>query len=140
MADDGGAKRLKTSEDGAANAELQRRNAELHSENEELRRENAQFRARLEGEHTVLPVVRVVTTTVDLSRVDTSIVTQISSFLGASLELFNLALTCKSFGWRQPTSTLNWSLAEEVSRQVVCSRATDDEMGCLPRYVGGTRT
>ena len=86
----------------------------------------------------VLPVV--VTTTVDLSRLDPSLVTQISSFLGTSRELLSLALTCKSFGWRQPTSTLNWSLVEEVSRQAVCSRATDDEMRCLPRYSSGSTT
>jgi len=85
-----------------------------------------------------LPVI--VTTAVDLSRVDTSIVIQISSFLGTSRELLNLALTCKSFGWRQPASTLNWSLVEEVARQAVCSNATDGEMSSLPQHVGGTTT
>ncbi|EJK65271.1 hypothetical protein THAOC_13889, partial [Thalassiosira oceanica] len=143
MADDDRAKRLKTSESSedcsvaiAEVAELQGRQiAELESENEILRLENAQFRGLLaKGDHTVLPVVRVVTATVDLSRVDTNIVTQISSFLGSSDELFNLALTCKSFGWRQPTSTLNWSLVEEVARQAVRSRATDAEMNSLPQY------
>ena len=78
--------------------------------------------------------------TVDLSCVDTGLVAHISSFLGTSHELLNLALTCKSFGWRHPTSALNWSLVEEVARQTLCSRATDDEMGCLPRYVSGTTT
>ena len=80
------------------------------------------------------------TVTVDLSRVDTSVVAHISSFLGTSLELRNLALTCKSFGWRLPTSTLNWSLVEEVARQAVCSRASDDEISRLPRYVSGKMT
>ncbi|EJK59992.1 hypothetical protein THAOC_19731, partial [Thalassiosira oceanica] len=144
MADDGNSmKRLKTSEDDRLIAELRRRNAELESENEQLRRrsrrdeleseivklrsdvarlssENAQLRGR--GKHEVLPVdfKVVVTSRVDLSRIDTSIVTQIASFVGNSRELLGLALTCKSFGWRQTASTLNWSLVEEVARQEVC--------------------
>jgi len=148
MANDGRVKRLKTCESSVAIAEVSercrlqgRRIAELESENRKLRLETAKLRSRLsEGDHEVLPVVRVVTTTVDLSRLDPSLVTQISSFLGTSRELLSLALTCKSFGWRQPTSTLNWSLVEEVSRQAVCSRATDDETGCLPQYSSGTTT
>ncbi|EJK73911.1 hypothetical protein THAOC_04443, partial [Thalassiosira oceanica] len=162
MADDCGAKRLKTSQDRVAIAEvaelrgrvaeLRRRLAELESENEQLRSDNAQLRRqrdrppevpegvrKLEGNHEVLPVV-IVPSTVDLSRVDSSIVAHITSFLGTPRELLYLALTCKSFGWRQPMSTLNWSLVEEVARQTVCSRATDAEMGCLPRYVSGTVT
>ncbi|EJK76371.1 hypothetical protein THAOC_01870 [Thalassiosira oceanica] len=154
MADDGRAKRLKPSQDGgvAEVTELRARVAELESENAKLRLENLQQaggiaalasdneqlsrRGQAEGNHDVLPV----TVTVDLSRVTTGIVTHISSFLASSRELLNLALTCKSFGWRQPMSTLNWSLVEEVARQAVFSRATDDEMGCLPRYVSGTAT
>ena len=127
MAEYGGVKRPKTSRDGVTCAELQRRNAELESENEKLRGR---------WDHAVLPV----TTTVDLSRLDQSLVIQIFSFLGTSRELLSLALTCKSFGWRQPMSTLNWSLVEEVSRQAVCSRANGDEMRLLPRYVSGTTT
>ena len=81
------------------------------------------------------------TVTVDLSRVDTSVVAHISSFLGTSLELRNLALTCKSFGWRLPTSTLNWSLVEEVARQVVSSgRNTVGARVTLSPYVRGTTT
>ncbi|EJK49272.1 hypothetical protein THAOC_31875 [Thalassiosira oceanica] len=136
MADGGGEKILKTAEDGGQGgvvtaeeaAQLRRRIAELESEIERLRR-----RGQGEGNHGVLPVV--VATTVDLSRVDTSIFSHVTSFLGTSRELLNLALTCKAFGWRQPVSTLNWSLVEEVARQTVCSRATDDEMSCLPQYV-----
>ena len=82
----------------------------------------------------------VVTTKVDLSRVDTGLVTHISSFLVTPRELLNLALTCKAFGWRRPTSTLNCSLVEEVARQAVSSRATDAEMSILPRYASGTTT
>ncbi|EJK62310.1 hypothetical protein THAOC_17083 [Thalassiosira oceanica] len=162
MADDGRAKRLKPSEDGgavifererriaeleseiaqlrirtlAANQEvtqLRGRNAELKSENDRLRR-----RGQAEGNHDVLPVV--MTATVDLSCIDSGVIAQISSFLGTARELLNLALTCKSFGWRRTMSTLNWSLIEEVARQAVCSRATDDEMGCLPQYFRGTAT
>ena len=134
---------MKSSEDGSVNdevAELRRRNAELESEMEMLRRHGR----REEGNHEGLPVVVivevVVTTAVDLSRIDSSIVTHISSFLGTSRELLNLALTCKCFGLRVPTSTLNWSLVEEVARQAVCSRATDAEMSSLPQYASGATT
>ena len=102
MADDGGGKRPKSSGDGLVNTELRRRIAELESENEQLRQlrgsytdlesENEELRRRvhqLEGNHEVLPVV--VAATVDLSRLDTSIVAQISSFLGTSRELLNRA-------------------------------------------------
>ncbi|EJK76457.1 hypothetical protein THAOC_01780 [Thalassiosira oceanica] len=185
MADDGRAKRLKSSQDGGVvhvtDAELRGRVAELASENEKLRQENrqhaggiaeleseiaklrqenAQLRRRaggiaaLESEnehlrrraqqqggiHEVLPVIVATTVTVDLSRVDTSIVSHVTSFLGTARELLNLALACKSFGWRQPVSTLNWSLVEEVARQAVSSMSTDAEMSSLPRYVRGTAT
>ncbi|EJK45991.1 hypothetical protein THAOC_35368 [Thalassiosira oceanica] len=150
MADDGGAKRLKkTSQDGVAIAEvtelrrrveeLRIRNAELESENERLRSDQ-RGRRREEGNHEVLPAVMTVTVTVDLSRVDTDLITHITSFLGTPRELLDLALTCKSFGWRQPATAFNWSLVEEVARQTVFSRATDAEMGCLPRYVRGVAT
>ncbi|EJK47890.1 hypothetical protein THAOC_33358, partial [Thalassiosira oceanica] len=140
MADDGRAKRLKTSEEGVAVAEvaeLRRRNAVLESEIAQLRRGG-----RREGYHEVLTVVTevVVTTTVDLSRLDTSLVNQISSFLGTARELLNLALTCKCFGQPTHATALNWSLMEEVARQSVCSRATDAEMGFLPRYASGATT
>ena len=150
MTDDGGAKRLKTSQDGLAIAisgrddELLRRNAELQYEIQQLRSENARLRQpgrRLEEvRHEVLPAVVKMVVTVDLSRVDAGLVTHITSFLGTARELLNLTLTCKSFELRRPTSSLNWSLVEEVARQAVCSRATDDEMGRLPPYVSGTRT
>ena len=116
-------------------AELQGRITELESEIEQLRR-----RGRDAGNHEMLPVVVATTVTVDLSHAHSSIVAQISSFLGTSNELLNLGLTCKSFGWRQPTSTLNMSLVEEVARQTVCSGATAAEMDSLPRYASGTTT
>ncbi|EJK51083.1 hypothetical protein THAOC_29781 [Thalassiosira oceanica] len=182
MADDGRAKRLKSSQDGGVDevAELRLRGrvavseneklrlenrqqaggiAELESEIAKLRQENAQLRRRAggianleseneplrrrgqaEGSHEVLPVIVATMVTVDLSRVDTSIVSHVTSFLGTARELLNLALTCKSFGWHQPVSTPNWSLVEEVARQTVCSRATGDEMGCLPQYIRGAAT
>ncbi|EJK56026.1 hypothetical protein THAOC_24156, partial [Thalassiosira oceanica] len=91
------AKRLKSSGDAEVVAELRGRIAELESavrnkevalrgriaelesENEQLHRRGR----REEGSHEVLPVVVevFVTTAVDLSRVNTSIVTLISSFL-----------------------------------------------------------
>ncbi|EJK56657.1 hypothetical protein THAOC_23415, partial [Thalassiosira oceanica] len=126
-----------TSEDCDANAELRRRNAELESEIGKLRLENAQLRRPEASDHEVLPVAVATVVMVDLSRVDASIVSHVTSFLGTARELLNLALTCKSFGWHQPVSTLNWSLVEEVAWRTVCSRATGDEMGCLPQYVRG---
>ena len=117
--------RPKMSSDGVVvAAELRGRNARSE---DLLEAENALRR----GGHEALSVV--VTATVDLSRVDTSLVAHISSFFGTSHDLINLALTCKSFGWRH--FTWNWSLVEEVARQAVCSRATDGEMDCLPQYV-----
>ena len=147
MADDDRAKRLKSSHSDVAEvAELRGRVAELESEITKLRSEIAWLRQlgrrQEEGSHEVLPVVTkvIVSTAIDLSRLDTGLVARISSFLVTPRELLNLTLTCKSFGWRQPTSTLNWSLMEEVSRQAVCSRATDAEMRHLPSYVSGTTT
>ena len=65
--------------------------------------------------------------TVDLSRIDSSLVAQIASFVGTARELLNLALTCKSFGGRPPGWALDWSLAEEVAREAVCSGRNDTE-------------
>ena len=132
MAEDGRAKRLKSSEDDVVLAQRERRIAELESENAQLRRRVQQQ----EGSHEVLPLVVTTTVTVDLSRIDSSIVIQIASFLDTSRELLNLGLTCKSFGWRQPALTL--SLVEEVARQAVRARATGAEMDSLPQYVTGT--
>ncbi|EJK49496.1 hypothetical protein THAOC_31625, partial [Thalassiosira oceanica] len=152
MADDGNSTKrpnAKTAEDDRIIAELRRRNAELESEIEqrrgrqdELESEIEKLRSyrrrggRREGDHEVLPVVTevIVNTAVDLSRLDTSLVNQVSSFLGTARELLNLALTCKSFGRPDPETALNWSLVEEVARQIVRSRATDAEMSILPRY------
>ena len=82
----------------------------------------------------MLPVAVVAVATVNLSRIDSSIVAQITSFVGTPHELLNLALTCKSFGQPASTTTLSLSLVEEVARQAVCSRTTDAEMSCLPWY------
>ena len=80
---------------------------------------------------------------VNFSRLDTSLVTHIVSFVGTSRELINLALTCKSFGWNQPRlSGLEWSLTEEVARQAVQSGRNDIEGAriTLPQYTRGTTT
>ncbi|EJK47919.1 hypothetical protein THAOC_33325, partial [Thalassiosira oceanica] len=78
----------------------------------------------------------------DLSRLDSDLITQVASFVGTSRELLDLALTCKSFGWQQPGSALNWSLAEEVARQAVCSAQHDIEgvRITLPQYARGRTT
>jgi len=156
MADDGSEKKPKTAtEDGVVDpSERGARRpdplwlyflscasaADMRGENQRLRSENEQLHGRTwQLNHEVLPVVVIhATVVVDLSRVDTSIVAHIASFLGESLELLNLALTCKSFGWRQPASSLNLSLVEGVACRAVCSRATDAEMSSLPAYTSGT--
>ncbi|EJK57514.1 hypothetical protein THAOC_22433 [Thalassiosira oceanica] len=141
MADDGSEKKPKTVSIKDTD-DMHPRVPQLESEVQRLRSEIEQLRGRirqLEGNHEVLPVV-VVPATVDLSRVDTSIVAHVASFLGESPELLNLALTCKSFGWRQPSSTLNLSLVEEVASRAARSRATDAEMSSLPAYTSGTAT
>mmetsp|Transcript_15669 Transcript_15669/g.35866 ORF Transcript_15669/g.35866 Transcript_15669/m.35866 type:complete len:714 (+) Transcript_15669:255-2396(+) len=81
-------------------------------------------------------------TTVDLSRLDVSLVTQILSYLGTSLELRNLALTCRAFRWQQPATGQDLSLVEEVARRVVCSGRNDVEGAriTLSPYVRGTTT
>ena len=147
MADDGSSKRMKSYGDEATIAEvaeLRRRNAELEAEIERLRSKIAEpLRGhRREGHHEVLPVVTevAVATAVDLSRVDAGLVARIASFLGTARELLSMALTCKSFGRPASATALNWSLVEEVARQTVCSRATDDETCRLPQYVSGTAT
>ena len=76
----------------------------------------------------------------DGATVSAILVAYISSFLGTSQELISLGLTCRSFGWRQSASTLNWSFVEEVARQALCSRATAAEMDSLPQYLSGTTT
>ena len=149
MADDQSSKRPRidpgpSGESGCDESEIHA----LRSENARLRQqllcadaENARLiRQQLQGSHETPPVVAL--TTVDLSRLDPSLVTQIMSFLGTSLELRNLALTCGSFGWRQTASGLDWSLVEEVARQVVCSGRNDIDGARITRspYVRGTTT
>ena len=88
----------------------------------------------------MLPVV-VPTPSVDLSRLDTGLVALIASFVGTSRGLINLALTCKSFGRRQPGSGLDWSLAEEAARQAAAYTMQNDIEGVRiipPQYISGT--
>ncbi|EJK51284.1 hypothetical protein THAOC_29557, partial [Thalassiosira oceanica] len=136
MADDRSSKRPRTasgaSEESACGDESETH--ALRSENARLREqllrsdaEVARLRQqlqRLQGSHEALPD-DAPAPTIDLSRVDTSLATHIVSFLGTSLELRNLTLTCKAFGWQQPVTGLDLSLAEEVARQVVCSGRND---------------
>ncbi|EJK48016.1 hypothetical protein THAOC_33224, partial [Thalassiosira oceanica] len=134
------------------------------SETHALRSENARLREqllrsdaevarlrqqlqRLQESHAALPddvpawTARTAPT-VDLSRIDTSLVAHIVSFLGTSLELRNLALTCRAFGWQQPATGPDLSLAEEVARQVVRSGKNDVEgvRITLSPYVRSTTT
>ncbi|EJK59108.1 hypothetical protein THAOC_20712 [Thalassiosira oceanica] len=122
---DGGGKRLTTTEDVVVMAE-------------ELLRGGADCRARIR--ERAASSARARKREPRVAACCCYCVRNVTSFLGTSRELLNLALTCKSFGWRQPLSTLNLSLVEEVARQTVCSGATDEEIGCLPQYVRGMAT
>ena len=130
------------SENHALRSEVARLRQQLVSADDENRRLRGQL-DRLQGNHEVLPVViPPPTPTVDLSRLDTTLVLHIASFVGTTLELLNLALTCKSFGWQQLATGQDWSLVEEVARQVVCSGKNDVEGARinLSPYVRGTTT
>ncbi|EJK50836.1 hypothetical protein THAOC_30060 [Thalassiosira oceanica] len=150
MADDRSSKRPRTTSGASEKSTCDdARIVALESENHALRQqilrsdaENGRLRQQLQcqGDHEVLPVVTI-RPTVDLSRLDTGLVTHIVSFLGTSFELHNLALTCKSFGWQQPATGLDLSLVEEVARQVVCSGRNDvDGARTLSPCVRGTTT
>lgn len=138
--------------DASDDARIEALEAEIHA----LRSEVAPLRQQLLGSnvevmrlrlqlqqfqmnHEALPVSTLTTTVVNLSRVDTNIIAQISSFVGTSRELLNLALTCKSFGWQQPASPPKWSIAEEVARQTVRSGQNDIDgvRITLPQYAKG---
>ena len=153
MADDQSSKRRKTNSEASGDS-----TCDDESEIQALRSENARLRQQLlgadtevtrlrqrlgyfEGCHDVLPVVKQ-TPTVDLSRLDKGLVTHIVSFLGTSLDLRNLALTCKAFGWHQPAFGQDLSLVEEVARQVVCSGRNDVDGAriTLSPYARGTTT
>ena len=139
MAYDQSNKRPKSADDARDS-----RNDGLESEIHALRSENARLRLklqRLEGHHDVLPVVAQ-SPTVDLSRFDTGLVSQIPSFVGTSRELLNLALTCKSFGSQQPATGLDGSLVERVARHAVCSGRNDIDgvRISLPQYARGRTT
>ncbi|EJK75276.1 hypothetical protein THAOC_03005 [Thalassiosira oceanica] len=150
MADDRSSKRPRTafgaSEESACGDEsethaLRSENARLLLRSDaEVARLRQQLQ-RLQGSHEALPVVPSLS--VDLSRIDTSLVTHIVSFLGTSLELRNLALTCKAFGWQQQQPAgLDLSLVEEVAQQVACSGRNGNEGAriTLSPYVRGTTT
>jgi len=139
------------------NDDLAARNETLNVRNDELKSKVEELAARIdelessilesenrvlrgEGKHgdSLLPVVT--TESVDLSRVDPSLVAHVASFLGLSRELLSLALTCKAFGWRRPSSTLGPSLVEETARQFLVNHLlpSDTERNTLPQYGNGT--
>ncbi|EJK76720.1 hypothetical protein THAOC_01503 [Thalassiosira oceanica] len=127
------------------NEELAARNDELTARNEELKARNDELESEIralrgEGKHddSRLPAVTKRTVSVDLSRVDPSLVTQVASFLCRSRELLGLALTCKAFGWRRTPS--GSSLIEEAARQFLANqlRPSDVERDALPQHGDGT--
>ena len=140
----GAAKRRKTNDDDDKEGllriieELTARVEELEVRVDELESENKGLRGEENHDDSLLPVVA--TASVDLSRVDPSLVAQIASFVGLSRELLSMALTCKSFGWRWPSSTLGLSLVEEAARQFVTIqlRPSDVERNALPPFGGTT--
>ena len=140
MADEVGAKRLKTSQVGEDVAVEPPRGGIAQTPSGRPAVDGNHEGNHEHGPPPIEPQPVAAAATVDLSRVDKDLVARIASFLGESRELLNVALTCKSFGWRRPTSAPDWSFVEEVARQGVCSRATEDEMSSLPQYVRGTTT
>ena len=124
----------------ANNDELKARIEELKARNDELKSENRVLRGDERHGDSRLPLVIKKTTTesVDLSRVDPSLVAHVASFLGLSRELLNMALTCKAFGWRQPPSTP--SLVEEAARQFLVKQLQPSkfERNALPHYGNDT--
>ena len=149
MSDDRSNKRLK---EGPEASGADARDARIHAlerENGHLRQqlarsdaENARLRQQLQGlqgNHEALAVSTFAV--VDLSRIDFGLLAQIASFVGTSRDLFDLALTCKSFGWQQPTAEHDLSVAEEVARQILCSgRNIVGARVTLSPYVRGTTT
>ena len=121
--------------------ELTTSNEELTVRNDELESENRGLRGEESHDDSVLPVVKIRTFTVDLSRIDPILVAHVASFLGLSRELLSMALTCKAFGWRGASSTPGGSsLVEEVARQFLANQLqpSDVERDALPRYNNGT--
>ena len=144
MADNHREKRQRTaSEAGRGSASddddaLESENHALRSEDGRPRSEVADHRERLlhfEGDRDAQA------SAVDLSRFDTSLVAQIACFVGNSFELLKLSLTCKAFGWRQPSSGMDWSLIEEVARRAVTSALESNQDARITlsrRYARGT--
>ena len=121
--------------------ELTTSNEELTVRNDELESENRGLRGEENHDDSLLPVVKIRTFTVDLSRIDPILVAHVASFLGLSRELLSMALTCKAFGWRGASSTPGGSsLVEEVARQFLANQLqpNDVERDALPRYNNGT--
>lgn len=169
MANDQSSKRLMTTSGAGGESTCVNESSEIHALRSEVARlrqqllcaddENARLREELlrsdaenarllqqlqglQGSHEALPVATLTSTSVDISRLDTSLVTLIVTFLGISLELRNLALTCKAFGWQQPATGQDLSLVEEAARQIVCSGKNDVEgvRVTLSPYVRGSTT
>ena len=126
----------------ANNGELTTRNEELAARVAELESAIKDLRLRGEENHddSLLPVEK--TATVDLSRVDPTLVAHVASFLGLSRELLSLALTCKTFGWRQSSSAPSGSLVEEAARGFLANQMqpSDVERDALPQYNNETTT
>ncbi|EJK69294.1 hypothetical protein THAOC_09460 [Thalassiosira oceanica] len=118
--------------------DLKARNEELAARNDELESEIRALRGVGKHDDSKLPVVTKRTVSVDLSRVDRSLVTQVASFLCRSRELLSMALTCKAFGWRRTPS--GSSLIEEAARQFLVNqlRPSDVERGALPQHGNDT--
>ncbi|EJK70692.1 hypothetical protein THAOC_07928, partial [Thalassiosira oceanica] len=133
------AKRSKTNDDSDNKEGLLRKIKQLNARNEELAARNDELQSEIralrgEGKHDDSRLPVVTKRTVDLSRVDPSLVTQVASFLCRSRELLSMALTCKAFGWRRTPS--GSSLIEEAARQFLANqlRPSAVERGALPQH------
>ena len=123
MADDRDNRRPKSASGASGWGTRDGRVPSLKSETKDVG--SPQLRQQLQGNRdAMLPLVKQ-SPAVGLPCLNDDLLTQVSSFVGTSRELLSLALTCRSFGRRKPGSGLDWSLAEEVARQAVCSGKND---------------
>jgi len=73
---------------------------------------------------------------IETALANNDVLLNIAPFLNCS-DLVNLALTCRRFGLVLEDHDCNWSLVEEVSRQMLSKMQTDNERDALPRYTDG---
>jgi len=72
---------------------------------------------------------------IETALANNDVMLNIAPYLDCS-DLMNLALTSRRL-LEQEEHDYDWSLVEEVSRQMLCKMQTDNERDALPRYTDG---